>query len=132
MQEIDNPIASGPARDELEAVAASLARTPRLAQLLRYLVTRYFEGDTSELTEYNIATDVFGRKKTEFVASQDAIARVETHRLRKKLTAFYEGPGRDHVLRISIPLGTYVPRLRRRPRRNVRCRRITRRRWTHR
>lgn len=51
------------ARDELEIVAASLARTPRLEALLRYLARWYFDGETDHLTEYNIATDVFGRKK---------------------------------------------------------------------
>ena len=40
---------------------------------------------------------------------KNSIARVETHRLRKKLTAFYESEGRDHAIQISIPLGTYVP-----------------------
>jgi len=97
------------ARDELEIVAASLARTPRLETLLRYLAQRYLEGETDQLTEYNIATEVFGRKKTEFIASEDAIARVETHRLRKKLAAYYETEGRSHAVRISIPLGGYVP-----------------------
>ena len=97
------------AHDELETVMASLARTPRLEQLLRYLARRYFEGETDQLTEYNIATEVFGRKKTEFIASEDAIARVETHRLRRKLAAYYETQGRDHAVHISIPLGAYVP-----------------------
>jgi hypothetical protein len=97
------------ARKELESVAASLARTPRLEQLLRYLARRYFEGEADQLTEYNIATEVFGRKKTNFIASEDAIARVETHRLRKRLTAFYENEGKDHTVQIAIPLGTYVP-----------------------
>ena len=109
MQAILNSISVEAARMELEAVAGSLVRTPRLEQLLRYMAERYFDGQTDELTEYNIATDVFGRKKTEFIASEDAIARVETHRLRKRLTAYYEGLGRDHAIHISVPLGTYVP-----------------------
>jgi hypothetical protein len=94
---------------ELESVAASLARTPRLEQLLRYLAHKYFEGETDQLTEYNIATEVFGRRKTNFIASEDAIARVETHRLRKRLRAFYETEGKDHPIQIVIPPGTYVP-----------------------
>lgn len=109
MQTILNPVPVDVAQKELEAVAASLARTPRLEQLLRYMAKRYFDDQTDELTEYNIATEVFGRKKTVFIASEDAIARVETHRLRKRLTAYYEGPGRDHSIHISVPLGTYVP-----------------------
>jgi hypothetical protein len=109
VQEAGSPVSVSAALEELENVSASLARTPRLAQLLRFLARKYFDGKTADLTEYNIATEVFGREKTTFVASQDAIARVETHRLRKKLTAFYEGPGRGHTVQISIPLGTYTP-----------------------
>lgn len=96
-------------RKELESVEAALARTPRLAELLRYLAAKYFEGETATLTEYNIATEVFGRKKTDFVSSEDAIARVETHRLRKRLKAFYEGEGKDHEIQISIPPRTFTP-----------------------
>lgn len=96
-------------RKELEAVIAHLERTPRLAKLLRYLVQKYFDGETNELTEYNIATEVFARKKTDFIASEDAIARVETHRLRKKLKVFYETEGKDHSIQLLIPAGTYVP-----------------------
>jgi hypothetical protein len=86
-----------------------LERTPKLVLLLRFLVDKYFAGQTDQLTEYNIAIEVFGRERTSFIASDDAIARVETHRLRKKLKAFYETEGRDHPIQIFLPLGTYVP-----------------------
>ena len=109
MQSIPHQVLGESERLELEAVAASLERTPKLACLLRYLVERYFAGETDRLTEYEIATDVFRRRKTSFIASEDSIARVQTHRLRKKLKEYYEGEGREHSIKISIPLGTYVP-----------------------
>lgn len=96
-------------RQELETVQTALAKTPRLVKLLCYLANNYFEGTTDRLTEFNIATEVFGRNRETFIASEDAIARVETHRLRKKLKLFYETQGRQHPVQISIPLGTYVP-----------------------
>jgi len=96
-------------RRELEAAEVALARTPRLTKLLRYLVERYWEGNSDHLTEYNIATEVFGRSKTSFVSSEDAIARVEVHRLRKRLREFYENEGGKHELQIVLPPGTYVP-----------------------
>lgn len=95
--------------NELQTVAVALERTPKLVKLLCYLVEKHLAGEDDHLTEYNIATEVFGRKKTTFIASEDAVARVETHRLRKRLKAYYEGEGKDHPLQISIPLGTYVP-----------------------
>jgi len=96
-------------RAELDAVGEALARSPRLARLLLFVGERYLNGQTSELTEYNIATEVFGRSKTTFDAGADSIARVEAHRLRKRLKAYYEQEGIDHPVQISIPAGTYVP-----------------------
>jgi hypothetical protein len=96
-------------RLELEAVAETLGRSSRLAQLLTYIGEKYFAGQSDRLSEYTIATEVFGRSKTSFDATEDAIARVEAHRLRKKLKEFYEGPGKDHPLQLSIPPGSYVP-----------------------
>lgn len=96
-------------RAELEAVAEALARSPRLSSLVRYLGEKYFQGDSDQLHEYNIATEVFGRSKTAFDAGEDAIARVEAHRLRKRLKEYYETEGKDHAVQLSIPSGTYVP-----------------------
>jgi len=96
-------------RAELECVVEALARWSRLSQLLRYMGEKLFSGEVDHLTEYNIATEVFGRSKTVFNAGEDAIARVETHRLRKRLAAFYEAEGRDHPIQVTLPAGTYVP-----------------------
>jgi hypothetical protein len=94
---------------ELAAVTKALSRYSRLSHLALYLGQMYFSGKSSEINEYNIATEVIGRSKTAFDASQDAIARVEVHRLRKRLKEFYETDGKDHPVQLSIPVGTYVP-----------------------
>jgi Malectin domain len=96
-------------RAELDAVVEALSRSPRLSRLLRYLGDKYFQGQIDQLHEYNIATEVFGRSKTAFDAGEDAIARVEAHRLRKKLKEFYETEGKNRPIQVSIPSGTYVP-----------------------
>ena len=96
-------------REELETIAEALGRSSRLANLLHYIGEKYFQGESSQLTEYNIATEVFARSKTTFDSGKDAIARVETHRLRKRLQEFYEGAGRDRPIQLSIPSGAYVP-----------------------
>jgi hypothetical protein len=93
---------------ELEAVAQALGRSSRLAHLLNYIGEKYFAGAGDQLSEYAIATEVFGRSKSTFDATEDAIARVEAHRLRKRLKEFYQGPGKDHSLQLSIPPGTYA------------------------
>lgn len=96
-------------RAELKAVVEALGRSSRLATLLNFIGERYFAGEGSQLSEYIIATEVFGRSKSTFDPSEDAIARVEAHRLRKRLKDYYEGPGKDHAVHLTIPAGTYVP-----------------------
>ena len=96
-------------RRELEAVSAALGSSSRLLRLISYIGERYFRGETDKLHEYDIATEVFGRSKDTFNAGEDAIVRVEAHRLRKRLKEYYEGEGKDHPIHLSIPPGTYVP-----------------------
>jgi hypothetical protein len=96
-------------RAELDVVEKALQKSTRLARLAHYLGEKYFLGEIDQLHEYGIATEVFGRSKTAFDASEDAIARVEAHRLRKKLREYYEREGKDHLVHLSLPSGSYVP-----------------------
>lgn len=96
-------------RRELEAVSAALVNSSRLLRLITYIGNRYFQGDTDNLHEYDIATEVFGRSKDTFNGGRDAIVRVEASRLRKRLTEYYAGEGKDHLVHISIPPGSYIP-----------------------
>lgn len=109
MVQISAPRLEDSERAELEIVLAALARTPRLAKLLQYIADKYSQGKLEEISEYNIATEVFGRLKSSFDASRDSIARVEAHRLRKKLKEYYETEGNEHEIIISLPLGAYIP-----------------------
>ncbi|HEY2857154.1 MAG TPA: malectin domain-containing carbohydrate-binding protein [Terracidiphilus sp.] len=114
MVQLSAPNSADSERAELENVLLALARYPRLANLLNFLAQRYFDGRSDEINEYNIATEVFGRSKTTFDASQDSIARVEAYRLRKKLKEYYDSSGKDHLIEISLPSGSYVPVFKRR------------------
>ena len=97
-------------RRELEYVLSSGVVDPdsNPGKLLRYLCQKYFDGADADLKERNIAMDVFHRLAS-FDKRSDSIVRVEAHRLRKRLAAFYAGPGRDRSLRIAIPIGQYAP-----------------------
>jgi hypothetical protein len=81
---------------------------PQLANLLKYICERYFDGETGAIKEYCIATDVFGRSQS-FDQSTDSIVRVEAFRLRKKLREFYEGEGADQTIEIVVATGHYRP-----------------------
>ena len=97
-------------RLELAAVLASptFARAQRLVKLLEYICDRHFEGRDAQVCEYSIATEVLGRP-TDFDPAEDAIARVEIHRLRKKLREYYAAEGSHQPLKIIIPPGMYTP-----------------------
>jgi hypothetical protein len=96
-------------RRELEAVSAALENSTRLHLLITYIGEKYFSDETDKLHEYDIATEIFGRSKDTFNAGNDAIVRVEAHRLRKRLKEYYAGEGKDHAIHLSIPPGIYVP-----------------------
>src|ERR1700691_669156 len=95
---------------ELEAVFASgiFSRAPGLAHMLRYVCTKYFEGQSDQVKEYNIAVEALGRS-ADFDQKRDSIVRVEAHRLRRRLSEYYEGEGASHRIRIVLPSGQYVP-----------------------
>lgn len=97
-------------RAALDAVLRSrtFVKNPRLSALLQYLCERSFGGEADAIKEYNIATDVFGRP-AQFDQSQDAIVRVEMHRLRKKLAEFYAVEGQAEPIEIVIHSGHYAP-----------------------
>ena len=102
-------------REELVALVEAFARTPRMANLLQFLGERYLTGRIDEISEYNIATEVFGRSKTSFDCTSDSIARVEVHRLRKRLKEYYQTEGKHHTIQITIPQRSYVPEFRQHP-----------------
>lgn len=77
------------------------------SRFLAFVCERYFEGVTT-LTEYAIAVDGLGRRP-DFDAKQDAIVRVEAHRVRKRLCEYYAKEGSAHTLRLDIPPGQYLP-----------------------
>src|SRR5579871_3350376 len=97
-------------RSELREVLASraFARSPRLLALLEYISEKHFLGRSNEVCEYSIATEVLGRQ-ADFDPAQDAISRVEMHRLRKKLREYYASEGINRPVRIVIPSGLYTP-----------------------
>ena len=103
-------------RAELQAILESplFARSPTLVRLLSYLCEKSFAGESGQIKEYTIALDVFGRNDS-FDQDTDSIVRVEANRLRKRLAEYYLGPGSAHKLRLTIPVGQYVPAFEQQP-----------------
>jgi len=101
-------------RAELKTVLASkgFVRAPALANLLSYLCEKLFAGEASQIKEYSIGVEVF-RRGASFDQDADSIVRVEANRLRRRLAEYYQGEGAADEIRISIPVGQYVPKLER-------------------
>ncbi len=101
-------------RAELQAVVQSpmFVRSPTLSHLLSYLCEKTFAGETDQIKEYSVALDVFDRRDS-FDQDTDSIVRVQANRLRKRLSEFYAREGADHAIRITIPVGQYVPQFQR-------------------
>lgn len=97
-------------RAELQSVlhSQSFARSPGLSRLLSYLCDKVVAGESSQIKEYSIALDVFGRQES-FDQDSDSIVRVQANRLRKRLAEYYAAEGKAHKVRITIPVGQYVP-----------------------
>ena len=97
-------------RAELQAVLQSplFVRSPTLAHLLSHLCEKTFAGEGDQIKEYSIAVDVFGRPDS-FDQEVDSIVRVEANRLRKRLAEYYSGEGASNRMRITVPVGQYIP-----------------------
>src|SRR3974390_556105 len=97
-------------RAELQAVLQSplFVRSPTLAHLLSHLCEKAFAGEGDQIKEYSIAVDMFGRPDS-FDQDVDSIVRVEANRLRKRLAEDYSGEVASNRMRITVPVGQYVP-----------------------
>lgn len=79
----------------------------RSSEFLRHVVERAIAGDVDSLKERLLGIDIFHRPN-DYDTSSDAIVRVTANDVRRRLTGYYN----EHDLKfvkISLPLGTYVP-----------------------
>ncbi len=86
----------------------SLQGSENLKAFLRFVVDRAIEGQESQLKEYVIATEVFGRGKA-FDSRIDSAVRVQAGRLRTKLQEYYATEGKEDEIVIDLPKGQYTP-----------------------
>ena len=90
-------------------------QSKRLAQFLRFIVEKGIAGDSDNLNEYLIGTEVYERAST-FDPQVDTIVRTEARRLRAKLHEYYDTEGVSDPILIEVPKGSYAPSFRTRDR----------------
>jgi len=106
----EHPVSDIEKREALEAVlnSTSFARSVQLRAFLRHICEMELAGRTSELTEYQIATEVLGRRK-DIDLGDDSSVRNRAYDLRQRLEKYYASEQPAAAVRIEIPLGGYVP-----------------------
>ena len=94
----------------LDNVVASpaFAKAERPSRFLRHLVETALRGEGHLLKETVLGMDVFDRPSS-WDPRLDPVVRQEASRLRKRLAKYYENGGIGAVVRIELPIGTYVP-----------------------
>ncbi len=99
---------TGDEAEEIQAVLASqtFSSSPNLTRLLKYLCSNHFSENRSVLNEYRIGVEALGRP-VDFDPSKNSSVRVEVHRLRSKLRAYYETVGVNHPVKIILDEGHY-------------------------
>jgi hypothetical protein len=95
---------------QLERIVTSkhFRNSKRYPSFLRFVVEQTLAGKTDELKERTLGTDVFARP-SDYDTNADPIVRVTAGEIRKRIAQYYQEPGRDHEVRIDLPLGSYVP-----------------------
>ena len=92
--------------------ARSFKASDRLRSLLRFVVQASLEDRSDDLTQWKLAEAVFQRGSS-FDPERDPVVRVEMRKLRQALELYYLTGGIADPLRITIPPGSYVPRVER-------------------
>jgi len=86
----------------------SFAKSALLSKFLLYICDRTLSGRTDEISENQIGVHVFHRRPG-YNPGEDNIVRNYARQLRQRLDHYFEEEGKAEELRISIPLGKYIP-----------------------
>lgn len=96
--------------EQLERVLQSRALhgSENLRAFLKFVVLKTLDHQDSQLKEYTIATEVFGRGNS-YDSRNDSVVRVQAGRLRVKLQEYYTTEGKHDKVLIDLPKGHYTP-----------------------
>ena len=100
-------------REQLERLLASpfFSHSKRFPCFLRFVVEQTLAENAENIKERTLGIEIFGRDASYDTAS-DPIVRVTAAEIRKRVAQYYQDPTHDHELRISLPLGSYIPQFR--------------------
>lgn len=104
-------VSSAEVRHALAELLASevFRKARRMSRLISFLVDQQLAGSRADTGEYAIGIEVFDRDPATYSTGDDPIVRVQVGRLRERLRAYYATSGAGAALRLSIPIGSYMP-----------------------
>jgi hypothetical protein len=97
-------------RRQLELVLESphFSHSKRFPPFLRFVVGQTLAGEADSLKERTLGIEVFG-KDADYDTASDPIVRVTAAEIRKRIAQYYQDPGHQNELRITLPSGAYIP-----------------------
>lgn len=90
------------------ASSPQFRRAAKLREFLAYVVEQTLRGQGDSLNEQQIGRAVFGRG-ADYSPSEDNVVRAHARQLRVKLSEYFSSKGKDELLVLEIPKGSYVP-----------------------
>jgi TolB-like protein/Tfp pilus assembly protein PilF len=98
-------------REHLRAVlsSAAFAGSKRAQEFLQLVVEHALADRGESLKERMIGAQMFGRP-VDYDTANDAVVRVKATEVRRRLAQFYRESGPDPLVRIELPVGSYVPK----------------------
>ena len=105
---------SGISPDSIRAQVANLTssdaldNSPRLKELLNYIVEEYLAGREQGIKGITIGNAIYAADD-DFDPDENNIVRVEMGRLRRRLAEYYAAAGQADPVIVEIPKGSYVP-----------------------
>ncbi len=80
----------------------------RFPSFLRFVIDQTLLGQTDMLKERTLGIEIFGRE-ADYDTASDPIVRVTATEIRKRIAQYYQEPGHESELRLSLPAGSYIP-----------------------
>ncbi|MGA3224159.1 MAG: hypothetical protein ABSC65_10385 [Acidobacteriaceae bacterium] len=114
----DSATATAPLTDEERAAIheqlerllsnSHFKQSRRFPSFLRFVIDQTLQGQTDLLKERTLGIEIFGRE-ADYDTASDPIVRVTATEIRKRIAQYYQEPGHETELRVSLPAGSYIP-----------------------
>jgi hypothetical protein len=97
-------------QEQLERLLSSpyFSHSRRFPSFMRYVIEQTVAGREDALKERTLGVEIFGRR-ADYDTASDPIVRVTAAEIRKRIAQYYQEPGHENELRISLPSGSYIP-----------------------